>query len=85
MRYYLETTEPRKDDNDENQLKKWLMARTISLPIAWNRLLNFHCVRSTKAVVYTSHLFVQDPDAGFASLRTAEHLVNHVDYPDPKY
>ena len=56
----METTAPKTDDNDQNQLKKWLMARTVGLPTAWNRLLNFHFVRSTKAVVYTPHLFVQE-------------------------
>ena len=81
----METTAPKSDDNDQNQLKKWLMARTVGLPTAWNRLLNFHFVRSTKAVVYTPHMFVQDTGAGFASLRTAEHLVKYTEYPDPTY
>ena len=81
----METTAPKTDDNDQNQLKKWLMARTVGLPTAWNRLLNFHFVRSTKAVVYTPHMFVQDAGSGFASLRTAEHLVQHPGYPDPVY
>ena len=84
-RYYMETTAPKSDDNDQNQLKKWLMARTVGLPTAWNRLLNFHFVRSTKAVVYTPHVFVQDSGAGYASLRTAEHLVKYPEYPDPMY
>ena len=79
----METTAPKTDDNDQNQLKKWLMARTVGSPTAWNRLLNFHLVRSTKAVVYTPHLFVQDAGSGFASLRTAENLVQQPDYPDP--
>ena len=81
----METTAPKSDDNDQNQLKKWLMARTVGLPTAWNRLLNFHFVRSTKAVVYTPHMFVQDAGGGFASLRTAEHLVQYPGYPDPTY
>jgi hypothetical protein len=85
LRYYMETTAPKSDENDQNQLKKWLMARTVGLPTAWNRLLNFNFVRSTKAVVYTPHMFVQDAAAGFASQRTAEHLVKYTDYPDPMY
>ena len=32
-----------------------------------------------------AHLFVQDAGSGFASLRTAEHLVQQPDYPDPVY
>lgn len=81
----METTGPPNENNDKSQLKKWLMARTVGLPIAWNRLFNFHSVRSTKAVVYTPHMFVPDVSAGFASLRTAEHLLQFPDYPDPKY
>ena len=81
----METTAPKTDDNDQNQLKKWLMARTVGLPTAWNRLLNFHFVRSTKAVVYTPHMFVQDAGSGFASLRTTEHMEQHPGYPDPVY
>ena len=38
-----------------------------------------------KAVVYTPHFSVQDAGSGFASLRTAEHLVQHPDYLDPIY
>ena len=81
--YYMETTVPKADDNDQNQLKKWLMARTVGLPTAWNRLLNFHAVRSTKAVAYTPHMFVQDAASGFVSQRTAEHLIQQPEYPDP--
>ena len=84
-RYYMETTAPKTVDDDQNQLKKWLMARTVGSPTAWNRLLNFHLVRSTKAVVYTAPMFVQDACSGLSSLRTAEHLVQHPAYPDPVY
>ncbi len=48
--YYLETTQ----NDDQNGLKKWLMARTVGLPTAWNRLLQFHFVRSGALSVETS-------------------------------
>jgi hypothetical protein len=78
--FYLETTNK---DETQNALKKWLQCRTVGLPTAWNRLLNFHTVRSTKAVVYTAPLFVQEP--GNISLRLAEHLAAHPDYPEPMH
>ena len=76
--FYLETTNK---DETQNALKKWLQCRTVGLPTAWNRLLNFHTVRSTKAVVYTAPTFVQEP--GNCSLRFAEHILAHPDYPEP--
>ena len=72
-------------DGHPGYIDVWLMARTVGLPTAWNRLLNFHCVRSTKAVVYTPHMFVQDAASGFVSQRTAEHLIQYPEYPDPVY
>ena len=81
----METTGPTAESNDQNALKKWLMARTVGLPTAWNRLLNFNFVRSTKAVAYTPYMVVQDVSSGFASLRTAEHLLQYPAYPDPVY
>ena len=59
------------------------MARTVGLPTAWNRLLNFHMVRSTKAVVYTPANFVQSPCD--SALRSAEHLLHNPGFPDPMY
>ena len=59
------------------------MARTVGLPTAWNRLLNFHMVRSTKAVVYTPANFVQSPCD--SALRSAEHLLHNPGFPDPLY
>jgi len=46
-------------------------------------LLNFHTVRSTKAIVYTAPLFVQE--SGNLSLRFAEHLAAQPDYPEPMH
>ena len=81
-RYYMETTQP---NQEQNACKNWLMARTVGLPSAWNRLLAFNSVRSTRAVVYTPPIFVQDPDSGNCSERTADHLYQQPGYPDPKY
>ena len=36
-------------------------------------------------MVYTPSMFVQDAGSGFASLRTAEHLIQNPEYPDPMY
>ena len=75
----METTQ----QADQNGLKKWLMARTVGLPTAWNRLLNFHFVRSTKAVVYVPPAFAQE--ACNSSRRTPEHLAQVPAYPDPVF
>lgn len=78
----METT---KSDNgqDQNACKRWLQARTVGLPTAWARLMNFNFVRSTKSVVWIPSNFVQDP--GNASQRTPEHLAKNPVYPDPVY
>ena len=78
----METT---KSDNgqDQNACKRWLQARTVGLPTAWARLMNFNFVRSTKSVVWIPSNFVQDP--GYASQRTLEHLAKNPVYPDPVY
>jgi len=78
--FYLETTNK---DETKNALKKWLQCRIVGLPTAWNRLLNFHTFRSTKAIVYTAPLFVQE--SGNLSLRFAEHLAAQPDYPEPMH
>lgn len=79
--YYLETTGANNEGQTQNACKKWLQARTVGLPTAWNRLLAFHFVRSTKSVIWTPASFVQEP--GSASQRTPEHLAKNPSYPDP--
>ena len=57
--FFLETTrkdDPKNKNNSNNDAKTWLQCRTTGLATAWNRLLNFHIVRSTKAVVFTAPL-----------------------------
>ena len=39
----------------------------------------------SRVVVYTPHMFVQDAASGFVSQRTAEHLIQQPEYPDPVY
>ena len=51
-RYYVET------QNEPNGLKRWLQARTTGQCMAWSRLLRFHVVRSTRAVIWTAPRFV---------------------------
>ena len=82
--FFLETTrkdDPKNNDNSNNAAKAWLQCRTTGKATAWNRLLNFHIVRSTKAVVFTTPSFVQEP--GDSSLRFAEHLAANPEYPEP--
>ena len=79
----METTKPNDDGQDQNACKRWLQARTVGLPTAWARLLTFHFVRSTKAVVWTPSAFVQE--SGNASQRAPEHLAKNLQYPDPVY
>ena len=42
-------------------LQAWLKARTESICMAFNRLMNFHVVRSTKAITFSPLVFVADP------------------------
>ena len=82
--YYMETTaSPDKDNEAANPLKKWLQARTVSLPTCWNRLLAFHFVRSTKQVIWIPSIFVTEPAS--ANHRSPEHLARTPKYPDPVY
>ena len=71
--YYVET------QNEQNGLKRWLQARTTGLCMAWSRLLRFHVVRSTRAVIWTAPRFVDDGSAK----RTDNHRFNNPAYPDP--
>jgi len=60
-----------------------MKARTMGECIALNRLLEFHTVRSTKAVMHVPPMFVVDP--AYASLRTEKHRGSSPDYPDPLF
>ena len=66
---------------EKNSAKFWLKARTVGVCSTYNRLLNFHVVRSTKPVLYASAKFV--PDSEYSWRRTDFHLDKHPQYPDP--
>ncbi len=73
QRYYVET------QNEQNGLKRWLQARTTGLCMTWSRLLRFHVVRSTRAVIWTAPRFVDDGSAR----RTDGYRINNPTYPEP--
>ena len=73
--YFLET--------EKNGLKDWLKCRTVGLCMAYNRLLNFHIVRSTRPVQWTPAMFVPSNDS--RALRDPSHVQKCPEYPDPKY
>ena len=70
-------------ESEKNGVKCWLKARTVGLCAAFNRLLNFHCVRSTKPVMFPPSEFVRD--AAHSPLRSEGHLKKFPEYPDPKF
>ena len=70
-------------ETERNGLKDWLKCRTVGLCMAYNRLLNFHIVRSTRPVQWTPATFV--PGADSRALRDPSHVKKCPDYPDPKY
>ena len=69
------------ETQQENGLKQWLQGRVVGLCMTWARLLSYHIVRSTRAVVWTPPRFVDAP--GTSSLRTDDHLAKATKYPDP--
>ena len=73
--YYLET--------EMNGLKDWIKCRTVGLCMAFNRLMNFRIVRSTRAVQWTPCTFVPGGDS--RAPRDPSHLQKYPEYPDPKY
>ena len=70
-------------ESEKNGVKFWLKARTVGLCAAFNRLLGYHSVRSTKKVVFLSSLFIKDNE--HANRRTDQHLIRNPDYPDPLF
>ena len=73
--YYMET--------ENNGLKDWLKCRTIGLCMVFNRLLNFHVVRSTRPCQFTPTCFIGKKQ--YRNLRDGNHLRKYPDYPDPEY
>ena len=70
-------------ESEKNGVKCWLKARTVGLCATYNRLLNYHCVRSTKPVTLLPDHFVQV--AGRSSRRGDWHLSKSPEYPDPLF
>ena len=55
----------------------------MGICMAFNRLMNFHVVRSTKAVTFSPSVFLGDP--AYRHQREPWHVKNHADYPDANY
>ena len=72
--YYLEA--------EQSGLQHWLKARTIGLPQAWNRLMSFQSVRSTRPVKWTPTNFIPNPI--YSCRRDEFHLTRFPDYPEPE-
>ena len=67
----------------KNGLKDWLKSRTVGLCMVFNRILNFHVVRSTRPCQYTPACFIGRRE--YRNLRDPGHVQRVPDYPDPKY
>ena len=70
-------------ESEKNGVRFWLKARTVGLCAAFNRLLGYHPVRSTKPVVFLSSMFIKDNE--HSNKRSDQHLVKCPDYPDPVF
>ena len=55
----------------------------VGICMAFNRLMNFHVVRSTKAITFSPSVFLGDP--AYRHQREPWHVKNHADYPDANY
>ena len=62
--YVLEVT--------KNGLKDWLKSRTVGLCMVFNRILNFHVVRSTRPCQYTPACFIGRKE--YRNLRDPGHV-----------
>ena len=67
----------------KNGLKDWLKSRTVGLCMVFNRILNFHVVRSTRPCQYTPACFIGKKE--YRNLRDPGHVRRAPDYPDPRY
>ena len=70
-------------ESETNGVKTWLKARTIGLCATFNRLLNYHSVRSTKPVTFLPSAFVRDTE--YSSRRAESHLARFPEHPDPLF
>jgi hypothetical protein len=73
------------DETNTQQKPYRLKARTVGLCAAYNRLLNYQCVRSTKPVTYLPSEFVRD--TAYSSVRSEAHLQKYPypEFPDPLF
>ncbi len=70
--YYIDSSGPA-----DNPVRQFFLGRTVGLPLALNRLLGFHIVRSTRSAVFLGSGFLSP------SIRAPDHVKNCPDYPDP--
>ena len=61
----------------------WLKARTVGICMAFNRLLRFHVVRSTRPCVFIPACFIGQK--AYRNPRDPSHMERHPKYPDPHY
>ena len=70
-------------ENNKNGLVDWLRSRTVGLCMCWNRLMNFHIVRSTKPCQKTQISFIGSDE--FRMERDPKHIIKFPEYPDKKH
>ena len=73
--YFLETV--------ADGLKNWLKARTVGICMAFNRLLSFHVVRSTRPCTYVPACFIGKKE--YRNLRDPGHIEKYPQFPDPQH
>ena len=73
--YFLETV--------ADALKNWLKARTVGICMAFNRLLSFHVVRSTRPCTYVPACFIGKKE--YRNLRDPGHIEKYPQFPDPQH
>ena len=67
----------------KNGLKDWLRSRTVGVCMAFNRILGFRVVRSTRPCSFAQGCFIGKKE--YRNARDPAHLRNAPDYPDPFY
>ena len=70
-------------ETDDKCLKDWLKCRTVGLCMAFNRLLNFHVVRSTVSTQYMWPQYTVDANSRIE--RKPDHKENVPKYPDAEF
>ena len=70
-------------ENQKNGLVDWLKCRTVGLCMCFNRLMNFHVVRSTKPCQKTQVTFIGNDE--FRVERDLKHIQKYKEYPDNKH